>query len=141
MIELGVNVDHVATVRQARRTYEPDPVWAAVEAHLGGADGIAERILCSPELARFKKHKQPVAYLAKRFAAKEAFTKALGTGIKAPANWHGVWVANLPSGKPELHFSEELKALLSQRGVSRSHLTLTDERGVAVATVILECEK
>ncbi|HEY6821010.1 MAG TPA: pyridoxine 5'-phosphate synthase [Burkholderiales bacterium] len=40
MIELGVNVDHVATVRQARRTYEPDPVWAAVEAHLGGADGI-----------------------------------------------------------------------------------------------------
>jgi pyridoxine 5-phosphate synthase len=40
MIELGVNVDHVATVRQARRTYEPEPVWAAVEAHLGGADGI-----------------------------------------------------------------------------------------------------
>jgi len=40
MIELGVNVDHVATVRQARRTWEPDPVWAAVEAHLGGADGI-----------------------------------------------------------------------------------------------------
>ena len=40
MIELGVNVDHVATVRQARQTYEPDPVWAAVEAHLGGADGI-----------------------------------------------------------------------------------------------------
>ena len=40
MIELGVNIDHVATVRQARLTYEPDPVWAAVEAHLGGADGI-----------------------------------------------------------------------------------------------------
>lgn len=40
MIELGVNIDHVATVRQARRSFEPDPVWAAVEAHLGGADGI-----------------------------------------------------------------------------------------------------
>lgn len=40
MIELGVNIDHVATLRQARRTYEPDPVWAAVEAHIGGADGI-----------------------------------------------------------------------------------------------------
>jgi len=40
MIELGVNIDHVATLRQARRTYEPDPVWAAIEAHLGGADGI-----------------------------------------------------------------------------------------------------
>jgi len=40
LIELGVNIDHVATLREARRTYEPDPVWAAVEAHLGGADGI-----------------------------------------------------------------------------------------------------
>ncbi|MBS1157905.1 MAG: pyridoxine 5-phosphate synthase [Proteobacteria bacterium] len=40
MIELGVNIDHVATLRQARQTYEPDPVWAAVEAHLAGADGI-----------------------------------------------------------------------------------------------------
>lgn len=40
MLELGVNIDHVATLRQARRTWEPDPVWAAVEAHLGGADGI-----------------------------------------------------------------------------------------------------
>lgn len=40
MIELGVNIDHVATLRQARRTWEPDPVWAAAEAQLGGADGI-----------------------------------------------------------------------------------------------------
>lgn len=40
MIELGVNIDHIATLRQARRTYEPDPVWGAVEAHLGEADGI-----------------------------------------------------------------------------------------------------
>ena len=40
MIELGVNIDHVATIRQARRTYEPDPVWAAIESELGGADGI-----------------------------------------------------------------------------------------------------
>jgi len=40
MVELGVNIDHVATLRQARRTYEPDPVWAAAEAELGGADGI-----------------------------------------------------------------------------------------------------
>jgi pyridoxine 5-phosphate synthase len=40
MVELGVNIDHVATLRQARRTYEPDPVWAAVEAELGGADAI-----------------------------------------------------------------------------------------------------
>lgn len=40
MVELGVNIDHVATLREARKTYEPDPVWAAAEAELGGADGI-----------------------------------------------------------------------------------------------------
>ena len=40
MVELGVNIDHVATLRQARKTYEPDPVWAATAAELGGADGI-----------------------------------------------------------------------------------------------------
>ena len=40
MIELGVNIDHVATIREARKTYEPEPAWAAVEAHIGGADGI-----------------------------------------------------------------------------------------------------
>jgi holo-[acyl-carrier protein] synthase len=102
---------------------------------------FARRVLCDPELKRFLAHRQPAAYLAKRFAAKEAFAKALGTGIKAPANWHGVWVKNLASGQPVLEFSDPLKELLSHRGVSRAHLSLADERGVAVATVILECEK
>jgi len=101
---------------------------------------FAERILCEPELRRFRGHAKPAAYLAKRFAAKEAFTKALGTGIRAPANWHGVWVSNLRSGKPQLEYSAALAALLERRGVRRSHLTLTDERGMASATVILECD-
>jgi holo-[acyl-carrier protein] synthase len=100
---------------------------------------FARRILCEPELKRFHAHRLPANYLAKRFAAKEAFTKALGTGIHAPANWHGVWVRNLPSGKPVLEYSDALKTLLSERGISGSHLSLTDERGVAMATVILEC--
>ena len=99
---------------------------------------FAERILCPPELARFRVHRKPVAYLAKRFAAKEAFTKALGTGIHAPANWHGVWVVNLRSGQPALEFSAALALLLEQRGVFRSHVTLSDERDFASATVILE---
>ena len=99
---------------------------------------FARRILCEPELLRFARHKQPAAYLAKRFAAKEAFTKALGTGIHAPANWHGVWVSNLRSGKPVLEFSPELAALLERRGVRHSHVSLTDERELACATVILE---
>ena len=102
---------------------------------------FAKRILCPPELKRFESHKQKANYLAKRFAAKEAFTKALGTGIHAPANWHGVWVKNLPSGKPVLEFSEPLKALMDKRQISNTHLSLADERGMAVATVILECEK
>ena len=100
---------------------------------------FAERILCAPELGRFRKHVKPAAYLAKRFAAKEAFTKALGTGIHAPANWHGVWVRNLPSGQPVLEYSEALRRLLEGRKIIHSHLSLTDERGVAMATVILEC--
>jgi holo-[acyl-carrier protein] synthase len=100
---------------------------------------FARRILCEPELARFHRHRLPANYLAKRFAAKEAFTKALGTGIHAPANWHGVWVRNLPSGKPVLEFSEALKKLLETRKILHSHVLLTDERGVAMATVILEC--
>ena len=102
---------------------------------------FATRILCPPELQRFKNHRLKANYLAKRFAAKEAFTKALGTGIHAPANWHGIWVANLASGKPVLHFSDDLKKLLEKRRVSGTHLSLSDERGIAFATVILECEK
>ena len=101
---------------------------------------FARRILCEPELKRFRNHKQPAAYLAKRFAAKEAFTKALGTGIHAPANWHGVWVVNARSGKPSLEFSSALNELLQQRKITQSHLSLTDERGMAAATVILETE-
>jgi holo-[acyl-carrier protein] synthase len=102
---------------------------------------FARRVLCEPELKRFRAHRKPAAYLAKRFAAKEAFTKALGTGIRAPANWHGVWVKNLPSGKPVLEYSAALQSLLEKRGVTSAHLSLSDEKDMAFATVILECEK
>ena len=102
---------------------------------------FARRVLCETELSRFLKHRLPANYLAKRFAAKEAFTKALGTGIHAPANWHGVWVRNLPSGKPVLEFSEALQTFMDRKGVTGAHVSLSDEKGVAFATVILECEK
>ena len=104
-------------------------------------DKFAERVLCESELKRFSKHRLPANYLAKRFAAKEAFVKALGTGIRSPANWHGLWVVNLPSGKPILEFSSPLKKLLKKNGVTAAHVSLSDEKGVAFATVILECEK
>ena len=123
---VGTDVVEIARIEQALARF---------------GERFALRILCDPELARFRKHRLPAAYLAKRFAAKEAFTKALGTGIHAPANWHGVWVQNLPSGKPVLRFSDPLKQLLQARKILQTHLSLTDERGVAMATVILECEK
>ena len=113
-------------------------IEAALKRH---GERFALRILCPPELERFKRHRLPANYLAKRFAAKEAFTKALGTGIKSPANWHGVWVRNLASGKPVLEFSEALQKLMKTKGVGSAHVSLSDERGVAFATVILECEK
>lgn len=112
-----------------------------VEAALGRfGDRFARRILCEPEMKRFSVHRKPAAYLAKRFAAKEAFTKALGTGIRSPANWHGVWVINLRSGKPALEFTPALQSLLDLRGVRQAHVSLTDERELASATVILETE-
>ena len=113
-------------------------IEAALKRH---GERFALRILCPPELERFKRHRLPANYLAKRFAAKEAFTKALGTGIKSPANWHGVWVRNLASGRPVLDFSDALKKLLKTKGITDTHVSLSDERGVAFATVILECEK
>jgi holo-[acyl-carrier protein] synthase len=101
---------------------------------------FARRILCEPELRRFRAHRQPAAYLAKRFAAKEAFGKALGTGIHGPAGWHGLWVKNLDSGKPVLEFSGALHELLAARRITRAHVSLSDERALACATVILECD-
>ncbi len=99
---------------------------------------FAEKILCPPEMKRFEGHRLKANYLAKRFAAKEAFAKALGTGIRSPASWHGIWVVNLPSGKPELRFTEALNELLKKKGVTQTHLSLSDEKGIAFATVILE---
>jgi holo-[acyl-carrier protein] synthase len=99
---------------------------------------FAERILVPHELERFRRHKKPAAWLAKRFAAKEAFYKAMGTGIHFPVNWHNVSVENALSGKPQLLFSEPLAALLKQRGITTAHLSLTDELSIACAFVVLE---
>jgi holo-[acyl-carrier protein] synthase len=101
---------------------------------------FATKILVVHELERFRAHRKPAAYLAKRFAAKEAFSKAIGTGIRHPVNWHNVSVANHPSGKPYLAFSSELDAVLAHRGVRGVHLSITDEISFAVAFVILEGE-
>jgi len=123
---VGTDVVEIARIRKAIERF---------------GDRFAKRILCPPELERFANHRLKANYLAKRFAAKEAFTKALGTGIHAPANWHGVWVANLRSGRPVLEFTDALKQYMSKKGVTSAHVSLSDEKGVAFATVILECER
>lgn len=101
---------------------------------------FARRVLVEDEYRRFCSHRKPAHYLAKRFAAKEAFSKAMGTGIHFPVNWHNVSVANERSGRPYLQFSEPLAALLRERGISRAHLSLSDEIEMACAFVVLEGE-
>jgi holo-[acyl-carrier protein] synthase len=99
---------------------------------------FAQRVLVDDEYRRFCAHAKPAHYLAKRFAAKEAFSKAMGTGIHFPVNWHNVSVANERSGRPYLIFSEPLAMLLDQRGIRRVHLSLSDEVEMACAFVVLE---
>jgi holo-[acyl-carrier protein] synthase len=99
---------------------------------------FAARILVASELEVFRRRRTRAGYLAKRFAAKEAFSKALGVGIRYPVNWHNVWVVNERSGKPAFEFSWPLAALLKQRGVAKVHLSLTDEVGMACAFVVVE---
>ena len=99
---------------------------------------FAQKILVDSELERFRRHRKPAAFLAKRFAVKEAFSKAMGTGIRFPVNWHNVSVANERSGKPVLKFSEPLAQLLERRGIVAAHVSITDEIEMACAHVILE---
>jgi holo-[acyl-carrier protein] synthase len=99
---------------------------------------FAQRILVDSELDVFRRRRKAAAYLAKRFAAKEALSKALGTGIHFPVNWHNVWVVNNRAGKPAFEFSRALQELLERRGVEKVHLSLTDETGMACAFVVVE---
>ncbi|HKO88667.1 MAG TPA: holo-ACP synthase [Burkholderiales bacterium] len=101
---------------------------------------FAQRILSRSEYARFQTHAKPAAYLAKRFAAKEAFSKALGTGIRTPVTWRNIGVMNHSSGRPHFEFEPALKTMLESRGVLRAHVSLTDEREMAAAYVVLEGE-
>ena len=80
----------------------------------------------------------PGRWLAKRFAAKEAFAKAVGTGLRAPVSLTGIAVAHDPQGKPALVFAAELQDWLRARGVAQVHLSLSDERDYAIAMVIAE---
>ena len=87
---------------------------------------LAKRVLTPAEWQQFCEHASPVRFLAKRFAAKEAAVKALGTGIGNGISWQHIEVRNNNLGAPELHFSGEFAAMCEARGitVSYTHLTL-----------------
>jgi holo-[acyl-carrier protein] synthase len=99
---------------------------------------FARKVLVPREFERFLVHRKPAAYLAKRFAAKEALSKALGTGIRSPVSWQNIGVANHSSGRPYFELSGALAEYMRGRGVGIAHVSLTDERGMAAAFVVLE---
>ncbi|MDD3354443.1 holo-ACP synthase [Zoogloea sp.] len=98
---------------------------------------FAWRILAESERAGFTAALAPARYLAKRFAAKEAFGKALGTGVAVPATLHAVRVAHDQLGKPLFEYSRSLAVHLAERGLV-AHLSLSDETDHVVAFAVIE---
>ena len=97
-----------------------------------------DRILTADERKRFDRTKAKASHLAKRWAAKEAFSKAIGTGIHPPFTWKSIGVGRDPKGKPLVVPSAEMAKHLKKLGVTSAHVSLTDDAGVAVAFVVLE---
>lgn len=103
------------------------------------SEGIVRRILAPQELVDWQASRDQPRFLAKRFAAKEALAKALGTGVRAPVLLTAIYVGHDAAGKPELGFAPELAEHLRQRGITAYHLSISDERSHALAFVVLEC--
>ena len=114
-------------------------VEAALARH---GDRFAERILGPDELVRYHHRKAKVAargirFLATRFAAKEAFSKAIGLGMRMPMTWRAMQTLNAPSGKPVVVCSGALQAFMEEKGLT-AQVSVTDESDYAVAFVIVE---
>ena len=104
-------------------------------------DRFLDRIFTEVERAKSDKRRQRAASYAKRFAAKEACSKALGTGLRNGVFWRDMGVINLPSGRPTLHLTggaaEQLRRLTPAGFSARIDLTLTDDYPLAQAIVII----
>ena len=120
----GVGTDIVAIAR----------VGKLYERH---GERALEKLLAPAERADFAKARDPARFLAKRFAAKEAFAKAYGSGVRAPVLLPALAVSHDDLGKPSFVFHGDLAQLLSERGLT-AHLSISDEADYAVAYVILE---
>ena len=120
---VGVGTDIVAISRIA----------AALERH---GERFAARILRPEELALLCRQRRPEAWLAKRFAAKEALAKVLGTGIGA-VSWQDFAVLPQPGGAPQVHSHGRARKLFAERGVTGVWISLSDEREQALAFALL----
>lgn len=125
MSVVGVGTDIVAVGRMRD----------ALDRH---GERFARRILSAPELEQWQARGATPGLLAKRFAAKEAASKALGTGIAHGVTLRSIQVANDEQGKPVLSLVQGAAEQARRLGVLRTHLSLSDEREFAVAFVVLE---
>lgn len=105
---------------------------------------FAEKILSPNELVIFHERQQrspnkALHFLANRFAAKEAFSKATGLGFRHPITWHTLEITNNELGKPEFHFYGELATWVAQHSL-RAMISISDEVEQVIAFVILETE-
>ena len=109
-------------------------IEAALQRH---GEAFAERILTPSELIAFRQARHPARLLTKRFAAKEAFGKALGIGVAAPATLHAVGIDHDALGKPFFKYDEALANYMAERKLV-AHLSLSDEVEFVVAYAIVE---
>ena len=101
-------------------------------------DEFAKRILAESEFASYQQSQIKPRFLAKRFAAKEAFSKALGTGLRAPATFQNIAVSHDDLGKPILVLAKELQSFLAAKNILHMHISISDEKNLAAAFVVLE---
>ena len=101
-------------------------------------DRFAQRILTEEELETYNHHRYPEKFLAKRFAAKEAAAKAIGTGIADGVSFHDFQVDHDELGAPFLKVTGRAHELAILKSITSWHLSITDEKKYAVATVIAE---
>lgn len=110
--------------------------FEAILARRGHA--FCHRVLTPLEQQALQQTKHKAAFLAKRFAAKEAALKALGTGLRQGLSWQHIEISNDELGKPQLSFSAQAAELAAALGVQKTHLSLSDEQDLALAFVVLE---
>jgi holo-[acyl-carrier protein] synthase len=101
-------------------------------------DAFAKRILAESEMTSYLQSQIKPRFLAKRFAAKEAFSKALGTGLRAPTTFQNIAVSHDDLGKPILIFAAELQAFMQTKNITQTHISISDEKNMAAAFVVLE---